>query len=151
MRITQAPLICRNRSIVLRKTWNTTGWNRKPTKNFLMNVRMPADSNSAHDDWLTFKPIDTPVRRIVRSYSGFSKYFLSDQRSITAQSGTCVRLMLMKTWRKRCRNTYRRNLGFGALGLQPIPKPRWDDSFVRRSMKIYFTQFIILQLNFKNT
>src|SRR5690606_3887580 len=68
MRITQAPLICRNRSIVLRKTRNTTGWNRKPTKNFLMNVRMPADSNSAHDDWHTFEPIDTPVRRMVSSY-----------------------------------------------------------------------------------
>src|SRR5690606_16726395 len=59
------------------------------------------------------------VRRIVSSYSGISKYFLSDQRSITAHSGAYVRLMMMKSWRKRCRNTYR-NLGFGALVFVPV-------------------------------
>ena len=59
------------------------------------------------------------VRRIVSSYSGISKYFLLDQRSITAHSGAYVRLMMMKSWRKRCRNTYR-NLGFGALVFVPV-------------------------------
>src|SRR5690606_31050792 len=55
------------------------------------------------------------VSRIVSSfYSGISKYFLPDQRSKTAHSGAYVRLMMMKSWRKRCRNTYR-NLGFVAL------------------------------------
>src|SRR5690606_36344460 len=58
------------------------------------------------------------VHRIVSSFSGISSRLkrtrLSDQRIITAHSGAYARLMMMKSWRKRCRNTSR-NLGFGAL------------------------------------
>ncbi|HLU93425.1 MAG TPA: TonB-dependent receptor plug domain-containing protein, partial [Membranihabitans sp.] len=56
------------------------------------------------------------VCRIVSAYSGISKYFLSDQRSITSHSGAYVRLMMMMDWPKRCRNACR-NLGFGVLVL----------------------------------
>src|SRR5690606_13679662 len=58
------------------------------------------------------------VRLIVSSYGSISSRLnrtrLSDQRNLTEHSGVYVRLMMMKSWRKRCRNTYR-NLGFGAL------------------------------------
>src|SRR5690606_11569381 len=54
------------------------------------------------------------VRRTVNSYSSISKYFLSERTSITTYSGAYGILMMMKSWRKRYRNTYR-NLGFGVL------------------------------------
>src|SRR5690606_8851758 len=58
------------------------------------------------------------VCRIVSSYGSISSRLkrtrLSDQRSLTEHSGAYVRLMMMKSWRKKCRNTYR-NLGFDAL------------------------------------
>lgn len=57
------------------------------------------------------------VCRILSSYNGISKYFLTDRRSETAHSHSYVRISMMKSWRKRYRNTYR-YLVFGALSHQ---------------------------------